>query len=150
MSDSEIFAKNRVILCHFDSYSTALVFARFGNTLLAPGALPEGAAVMSAPGNAGDLYAGNTVLQAVTARYRLKPAEVSRDSQYDAWLKAEGCAPVRVHLLRFQTFLAPADVIEPHGGVFFPISALRGAPRVELGLIRGVFNLIVGGDQIRG
>lgn len=150
MSDTEIFAKNRVILSHFDSYSTALVFARFGNTLLAPGALPERAAVISAPPDVGGIYAGNTVVQAAIARYGLNPAEVFRDSQYDAWLKAEGGAPIRIHLLRFQSFLAPADVIQPHGGVFFPISALRGAPLVELGLIRGVFNLIVGGDQNRG
>ena len=150
MSDSEIFARNRVILCHFDSYSTALVFARFGSTLLAPAALPEGAAVLSAPADEGEVYAGNTVVQAANARYGLNPAEVFRDSQYDAWLEAEGSAPIRIHLLRFKTFLAPADLIAPHGGVFFPISALRGALRVELGLIRGVFNLIVGGDQIRG
>lgn len=49
MSDTEIFTKNRVILSHFDSYSTALMFARFGSTLLAPGALPEGSAITSAP-----------------------------------------------------------------------------------------------------
>ena len=150
MSDTEIFSKNRVILCHFDGYSTALVFARFGNTLLAPGALPEGAAATSLPADVGDIYSGDTVVQAAVARYHLNPAEVFRDSQYDAWLMAEGGVPIRIHLLRFQTFLAPADVIQPHGGVFLPISALRGAPLMELGLIRGVFNVIVGGDQHRG
>ena len=150
MSETEIFAKNRAILCHFDSYSTALVFVRFEKTLLAPEALPEGAAVTSGPSDVGDIYAGNTVLQAAVARYGLNPAEVFRDTHYDAWLKAEGGAPIRIHLLRFKTFLAPADVILPHGGVFLPISALRGASLTELGLIRGVFNLIVGGDQNRG
>jgi len=149
MSDTEIFAKNRAILCHFDSYSTALVFARFGSSLLAPEALPEGAAVTRAPADCDEIYDGNTLAQATVARYGLKPVELIRDSQYDAWLKTEAGAPIRIHLLRFKTFLAPADVIAPHGGVFLPISALRGAHRVELGLIRGVFNLIVGGDQGR-
>ena len=150
MSDADLFTRNRVILCHFDSYSTALLFARFGNTLLAPDALPEGAAITTVPAAGADGYAGNRVVQAMIARYSLKPADVLRDSVYDAWLQAERGPPIRVHLLRFQTFLAPAEVIEPHGGVFFPISALRGASRVELALIRGVFNLIVGGDQSRG
>jgi len=150
MNDTEIFADNRAILCHFDSYSTALVFARFGNTLLTPEALPEGVVVSSAPADVGDIYAGNPVMQAAVAHYGLNPTDVFRDNQYDAWLTAEGRTPIRIHLLRFRTFLAPAEVIEPHGGAFFPISALRGASRVELGLIRGVFNLIVGGDQNRG
>ena len=150
MSDSEIFAKNRVILCHFDSYSTALVFARFGKTLLTPGGLPEGAAVTTAPADASEPYVGNSVVQAAVVRYGLNLAELVRDRRYDAWVQAEGGEPIRIHLMRFQTFLAPSEVIEPHGGRFLPISALRGAPSVELGLIRGVFNLIVGGDQHLG
>jgi len=147
LSDREIFAKNRLILCHFDSYSAALVFARFGKTLLSPGALPLGAGASSAPPNVGELNAGDTVLQAVVARYGLNPVEVSRDGRYDAWLTAEDADPIRIHLLRFQTFLAPCDMIQSHGGVFCPISALRGAPAVELGLIRRAFDLIVGGEQ---
>ena len=150
MTDPEMFARNRVILCHFDGYSTALVFARFGNTLLAPEAPPEGSTITSAPADMAEVYAGNAVLQASIAHYRLKPADVLRDNVYDAWLQAERGPLIRVHLLRFQTFLAPAAVLESHGGVFFPISALRAASRVELELIRGVFNLIVGGDQSRG
>ena len=149
MSDDQIFTKNRVILSHFDTYSTALVFARFGKTLLVPGALPAGAGVASAPPTIERVYPGDAVLQATIARYSLNPAEVFREAQFDAWLVAAGDL-VRIHLLRFKTFRPPADVIEPHGGVFKSISELRGAAPVELDLVRGVFNLIMGGDQKRG
>ncbi|HET7538517.1 MAG TPA: hypothetical protein VFK05_01550 [Polyangiaceae bacterium] len=146
---SELFAKNRVILSHFDSYSTALVFARFGKTLLAPEALPEGAALAAAPAAVENIHGGDAVLQATIERYGLSAAELFREAQFDAWLTA-GSDRLRIHLLRFKTFLAPAEAIAPHGGVFKPISELRGSAPLELGLVRGVFNLIMGGDQKRG
>lgn len=146
---SELFAKNRVILSHFDSYSTALVFARFGKTLLGPDALPEGATNTATPDAVEAVHDGDAVLEASIARYGLNSAEVFRDGQFDAWLQA-GADRIRIHLLRFKTFLAPAELLAAHGGVFKPISELRGSAAVELGLIRGVFNLIMGGDQKRG
>ena len=50
MTTQDILAHNRVILTHFDSYSTALLFPRWdNNTLLWPEALPASATPMPAP-----------------------------------------------------------------------------------------------------
>jgi hypothetical protein len=149
VNDDEILAQNRVILSHFDPYSTALVFARFGKTLLAPGGLPDGAVVAVAPPALEGIHAGDAVRQAAVERYGFDPEELVRDAGFDAWLTAGGTL-VRIHLLRFKTFRAPAAAIEPHGGVFRPISELRGVPRTELELVRRVFDLIMGGDPQRG
>jgi hypothetical protein len=51
---------------------------------------------------------------------------------------------VRIHLLRFTTLDAPKEAIEALGGVFKPMSQLRGSAMSELMLLREVFNLIVG------
>ena len=53
--------------------------------------------------------------------------------------------PIRIHLARFTTFEAPREAIEPLGGVFKPISQMRGMPMTELDLMRQVFNLMMGG-----
>jgi hypothetical protein len=149
VTDDNLFARNRVILSHFDSYSASLVFARFGKTLVAPQAPPDGAAIAAAPHRIDEIHAGDAVARAIIVHYGLNAAEVFREPQFDAWLKADG-QTIRIHLLRFRTFRAPAEVLEPHGGVFSPISELRGAATVELALLREVFNLILGGDQKRG
>jgi hypothetical protein len=140
-----ILTVNRIILSHFDSYSAALVFARFGKTLLLPEPLPESAVVMQPPAQALADHRADLVLEAAVHRYGLNAADVVCMSGFDAWTLT-GSGPVRVHLLRFTTFLAPAESIAPHGGSFAPISNLRGSPRIELELARRGFNLILGGD----
>jgi hypothetical protein len=147
MESNSLFDLNRVILCHFDSYSTALVFARWSNkSLLAPTPLPESAQQIAAPAEVGPAHAGEPVLQAVNEHYQLKPEELVYMDSFNEWIGTEA-GPLRVHLLRFNTFEAPAAVIEPHGGVFKPISELRGSNRIELLLLRQVFNLIIGGGD---
>lgn len=143
---SSNWARSRVILCHFDSYSTALVFARWPDrSLLAPGPLPEGSQPSAGPPDPRpDGYDGAPVKAATAARYGLNPAELVEVPEFDEWLTTpEG--PLRVHLLRFTTFEAPAALLEPHAGVFKPISELRGSDPAELALLRVVFNLIIGG-----
>ncbi len=150
MSSVDVFVANRVILTHFDSYSTALVFARFGNTLLTPSALPDGATLLDqSPALELAPYAGPAVTAAVFDRFDFKPDDLYRDDRYDAWARA-GDSVFRIHLFRARTFSPPLAQIENHGGTFHPISELRTAPKVELGLIRGVFNLIMGGEQRHG
>ncbi|WP_430434844.1 hypothetical protein [Methyloversatilis sp.] len=141
-SQDDVLVANRVMLVHFDSYSTALVFAKWNDTLLLPAPLPPSAELMPAPAaDAAD--DGEAVKAAAIARLGLNPAEVVRPGDFNHWVfTADG--PVRVHLLRFTTFEAPKAALEPHGGVFRPISALRGGTPVELLLAREVFNLIVG------
>ena len=144
MTDTDILARNRVILCHFDSYSTALVFARYGASVLAPAPLPEGAAAVPAPA---DTEAGHTpgaVLDALATRYGLDPAQIRLDEGFEAWLSGDN-GPIRIHLARFDALDAPHEAIEPLGGVFKPISQMRGMPMTELNLMRQVFNLIMGG-----
>lgn len=41
MAADDLFHANRVLLTHFDSYSTALVFAKWGGTLLFDAPLPR-------------------------------------------------------------------------------------------------------------
>mgnify|MGYP003481449180 CR=1 FL=1 len=67
MHDPTVLDRNRVILCHFDSYSAALLFARYGSSVLAPTPLPEAASAMPAPEDAGEHYAPAAVLDALAA-----------------------------------------------------------------------------------
>ncbi|GAA5172005.1 hypothetical protein [Viridibacterium curvum] len=139
-----VWQHNRVILSHFDSYSTALVFARWPDgSLLAPGPLPAGAKVGVEAAADGSVTA-QTVIDAALETLQLTPAEFVYVGDFDAWAAAESGA-VRIHLLRFTTFEAPAHRIEGGGGIFRPISALRGADAQELLLMRKVFDLIMGG-----
>lgn len=139
-----ILDRNRVILCHFDSYSCALLFARYGDSVLAPAPLPEAASDMPAPSDAGDQHAPNAVLQALAAQSALDPEQLMIDGDFQAWL-SDDSGPIRIHLARFTGIDAPHQAIEPLGGAFKPISQMRGMPAAELNLMRQVFNLIMGG-----
>lgn len=144
MNDYNVLDSNRVILCHFDSYSTALLFARYGSGVLAPAPLPAAASAMPKPGDAGERHAPGAVLAALVTQYRLDPTQLNLDDDFQAWMSSDR-GPIRIHLARFTTFDAPRQAIEPHGGVFKPISEMRGLPTIELNLLRQVFNLIMGG-----
>ncbi len=145
MNEPSILEHNRVILCHFDSYSTALLFARYGNSVLAPEPLPEGACAMpEPPKEIGRLHDPGAALDALAARQGLDLAAMTLADDFQAWMTtADG--PVRVHLARFTALDAPRATIERLGGIFKPISDMRGTPMIELNLMRQVFNLILGG-----
>ena len=142
--NEQILNDNRVMLCHFDSYSTALVFARFGLSVLAPSVLPEGAAPAAAPADRDDWHQPSAVLAAVSAQYAFDTAEWETVDGFDEWVSAESQL-IRIHLARATTFEAPRAAIAPFGGVFKPISELRGTAPAELNLVRRAFNLIMGG-----
>lgn len=144
MNAPDILDRNRVILCHFDSYSAALLFARYGSSVLAPTPLPEAASAMPAPDDAGVPYAPAAVLDALAAKYGLDAARLKIDDGFQAWLSDDN-GPIRIHLARFTGLDAPHAAIEPLGGAFKPISQMRGMPTTELNLMRQVFNLIMGG-----
>lgn len=143
MNAQDILARNRVILAHFDSYSTALVFARWGQTMLWPQALPDSAQPMAAPPEVEPVHAGEVVKQVLIERTGLNPDELLHIDAFRQWAQADD-GPVRIHLLRFDTFEAPKAAIEAQGGVFKAISELRGSKMSELVLLREVFNLIIG------
>ena len=69
MNNTDIFDHNRVILCHFDSYSTASLFARYGTSVLAPAPLPEGASADAAPADITEQHAPDAVMEALIAQY---------------------------------------------------------------------------------
>lgn len=144
MNAPTLLDRNRVILCHFDSYSAALLFARYGDSVLAPTPLPEAASDMTAPDDAGEQHAPAAVLDALMAKYGIDPAQLRLDEDFGAWVSSAS-GPIRIHLARFTTFEAPHAAIEPLGGAFKPISQMRGMPMTELNLMRQVFNLIMGG-----
>lgn len=144
MNAPNILDHNRVILCHFDSYSTALVFARYGASVLAPAPLPESASAMPTPGDATEQHKPGAVLDAFVARNNLDPTKLKLNDGFEAWLSSDG-DPIRIHLVRFTTLDAPHEALEPSGGVFKPISGMRGMPMIELNLMRQVFDLIMGG-----
>lgn len=148
MSGTDIWASNRVVLAHFDSYSCALVFAKFGRSLLLPEPLAEGTQV-EPPAEVSPVFDREAVLAEAVAKYGLKPEDVKFQKDYDEWLQTSS-GLVRIHLLRFFTFLAPKEAIEPYEGRFLPISELRGLPKVDLNVAKGVFNLILGGNQKTG
>src|SRR5450830_1863394 len=150
MTTQDILARNRVILTHFDSYSTALLFPRWdNNTLLWPEALPASASPMAAPATIGPEHLANTVRLAVIEHCGLNADELVHVDEFNHWAQTES-GPVRIHLLRFTTPDAPKSAIEALGGVFKAISELRGSAMSELLLLREVFNLIVGGGGGRG
>jgi hypothetical protein len=149
MTAPDILTHNRVILAHFDSYSTALLFPRWGDTLLLPQALPASAKPMPAPAEVGPEHSGTAVLQAVLTRYQLNADELIHAQDFNHWAQTDD-GPVRIHLLRFTTFDAPKAAIEALGGVFKPMSQLRGSAMSELVLLREVFNLIVGNGGAQG
>ncbi|MDO9010072.1 MAG: hypothetical protein Q7U80_17780 [Thiobacillus sp.] len=149
MNTQTLFDRNRVILSHFDSYSTALVFARYGASILSSAPLPESAAPMPAPGDAAEQYDAeqynpSAVLDALVVQAGIEPAQLKLDDEFQAWMSTDS-GPIRIHLVRFTTLDAPRQAIEPLGGVFKPISEMRGLPMVELNLMRQVFNLTLGG-----
>lgn len=146
MTLPNILARNRVILTHFDSYSTALLFPRWGTTLLWPGALPEDSSVMASPALIDPVHASEAVRLAVVETCSFNPDEVESVGDFNHWAQAPD-GPVRIHLLRFTTLDAPKAAIEALGGDFKPISLLRGSAMSELVLLREVFNLIVGGGK---
>jgi hypothetical protein len=144
MNAPALLDRNRVILCHFDSYSAALLFARYGGSILAPAPLPEAASAMPAPSDTTEQHTPGAVLDALAAQHGLDPAQLKLDDGFQAWISSDS-GPIRIHLVRFTTFEAPREAIEPLGGVFKPISEMRGMPMIELNLMRQVFNLIMGG-----
>jgi hypothetical protein len=144
MNDRNILDRNRVILCHFDSYSAALLFARYGNSVLAPSPLPEAASIMPQPGETGEEYAPATVLTALTTQYGLDAAQLKLEGCFQEWMWS-AAGPTRVHLARFTSLDPPRAAMELHGGIFKPISQMRGTPMIELNLLRQAFNLIMGG-----
>ncbi len=144
MNDPTLLDRNRVILCHFDSYSTALLFARYGDSVLAPAPLPEAASAIPAPVGDAEQHAPGAVLDALAAQYGLDPLQLKIDEGFETWLSSDN-GPIRIHLARFTGLDAPHEAIEPLGGVFKPISQMRGMPMTELNLMRQVFNLIMGG-----
>ncbi|MES2877328.1 MAG: hypothetical protein V4713_02815, partial [Pseudomonadota bacterium] len=147
MTTPDIFAHNRVILTHFDSYSTALLFPRWSNnTLLWPEALPASATPMPAPSTINSTHVANAVRLAVIERCGLNPEELTHVGDFNHWAQTEA-GPLRIHLLRFTTIDAPKEAI---GGVFKPMSQLRGCAMSELLLLREVFNLIVGAGLANG
>ena len=137
-------AHNRLILCHFDTYSSALLFARYDTSVLAPSPLPEGTHVTSAPPESGEIHDPSVALHALASLYELDAAQLSLVDGFEQWMNfAE--QPIRIHLARFTTFEAPREAIESHGGAFKPISGMRGTDMLELNLLRRAFNLIMGG-----
>lgn len=148
MNDTAILERNRVILSHFDSYSANLVFARIDSSILSPEPLPDGASPADAPAAIDEIHEPAAVMNALTARLGLDPAliaggKLAVDSEFDAWMAGTD-GPIRIHLARFSTPDAPRDLVESLGGVFMPISTLRGLPMTELNLLRQVFNLTLG------
>ena len=143
MTTRDLLAHNRVILTHFDSYSTALLFPRWDKSLLWPEALPESASPMPPPAAIGPQWSGEAVMQTVVERCGLNADELVHVKDFNHWAQTPA-GPVRIHLLRFTPFDAPKEAIEALGGVFKPISQLRGSAMSELLLLREVFNLIVG------
>lgn len=100
MNDDNILDSNRVILCHFDSYSTALVFARYGSSVLAPAPLPETARAMPVPEDASERHAPGAVLNALAAQYVLDLTQLRLDDDFQAWMSSER-GPIRIHLARY-------------------------------------------------
>lgn len=140
MSTNDLLARNRVILCHFDSYSHALLFPRWAHGMLWPQALPAGAEPMAAPLEPLAGFEGGPLKQALVDATGLNPDELAETEGFVAWFLAPD-GPLRVHLLHFTTPDAPKPAIEALGGRFMAMSQLRGTDMTELLLLRQAFGL---------
>lgn len=140
MSTNDLLARNRVILCHFDSYSHALLFPRWAHGMLWPQALPAGAEPMAAPVEPLAGFEGGPLKQALVEATGLNPDELAETAGFVAWFLAPD-GPLRVHLLHFTTPDAPKPAIEALGGRFMAMSQLRGTDMTELLLLRQAFGL---------
>ena len=142
--NSHIFTHNRIILCHFDTYSAASLFARYGTSVLAPAPLPEDASAIPIPAVITAQHAPEAVMEALLTQYGYPPAALVHADGFQEWM-ASASGPIRIHLLRFTSLDAPKAAIEPQGGLFKPISEMRGTPMIELNLLRRAFDLIMSG-----
>lgn len=142
MPTSDLLKRNRLIFCHFDSYSTALRFVLINDSVMLPAPLPENTPMVGTPTEAGDKP--EEVLHAVLEKLNINPSQIELDDGFEAWLSGDN-GPIQIHLARFTTFEAPHEAIAPHDGAFKPISELRRLPMMELTLLRQAFNLILGG-----
>ena len=108
MSKTELLSRNRVILCHFDDYSHALVFPRWAHGMLWPQALPEGAQALSSPPEPQPAAIDSAALiTTVLQGSDLNTDDIEEVTAFQPWFQTpEG--PLRVHLLRFTT---PADAV---------------------------------------
>jgi hypothetical protein len=141
----QILQTNRVILCHFDSYSTALLFARWSDgSLLAPGPLPAAAALIEDPQPLPTDQRPEIITEAAITALGIGQTALKYLTDYVARVHSEA-GTIPIHLLRFTTLDAPAERIAPHGGVFRHMSALRSADKLELALIRIAFDLMMSG-----
>ena len=141
MSSSTLLERNRLILCHFDSYSTALRFVIINGSAMLPLPLPEDAQAVDRPQASGDAPAD--VLRATLDALLVQPDQIEVQQDFAASV-GSGTQPVQIHLARFMTFEAPQQRVAPHDGSFKPISELRRLPMTELLLLRQAFNLIMG------
>ena len=142
MPASGLLERNRLIFCHFDSYSTALRFARINDSVMLPGPLPENASMDAAPTDIGDTP--TDVLHAVLEKLNINFSQIELDDSFEAWLSTD-TGPIRIHVARFTTLEAPYEAIASNGGDFKSISELRRLPMTELTLLRQVFDLVMGG-----
>ncbi|HAX19914.1 MAG TPA: hypothetical protein DCY64_06490 [Hydrogenophaga sp.] len=144
MNKTELLSRNRVIHCHFDDYSHALLFPRWAHGMLWPQALPEGAEPMAAPATDLPGHEAEALKQAVVQDTGLNPDELDYVGDFKAWFQTPD-GPLRVHLLRFNTPDAPKPAIAALGGTFKALSELRGGAMAELLLLREAFTLVGGG-----
>ncbi|MGS5087286.1 hypothetical protein ACVC7V_12375 [Hydrogenophaga sp. A37] len=142
---ANISRHHRVILCHFDDYSHALVFPRWAHGMLWPQALPEGAQALSSPPEPAPAAIDSAALiAAVLQGSELSPDDVEEVTAFQPWFQTPD-GPLRVHLLRFTTPDAPKPAIAAMGGNFKALSELRGGHMAELLLLREAFGLVGGG-----
>ena len=142
---ADIQRHHRVILCHFDDYSHALLFPRWAHGMLWPQALPEGAQALSSPPEPQPAAIDSAALiAAVLQGSDLNPDDIEEVTAFQPWFQTpEGS--LRVHLLRFTTPDAPKPAIAAMGGSFKTLSELRGGNMAELLLLREAFGLVAGG-----
>lgn len=130
MPTTEMLEQGRVILCHFNSYSVMLQFARFGASIL----FPELPSEVQSPESLG---------RCLAERLGLAPEQLEHDPAFEEWLGTPPDA-ARVHLFRVRTVEPPAESLELNGGTWRQLSELRGIARHELGYARRVFELNMG------
>ncbi|MBQ0919485.1 hypothetical protein KBW71_13665 [Hydrogenophaga aromaticivorans] len=142
---ADIQRHHRVILCHFDDYSHALVFPRWAHGMLWPQALPEGAQALSSPPEPQPAAIDSaTLITAVLQGSDLNPDDIEEVTAFQPWFQTpEG--PLRVHLLRFTSPDAPKSAIAAMGGSFKALSELSGGNMTELLLLSEAFGLVAGG-----
>lgn len=134
----------RAILFHKQATSARLRFLKFNSgTVCALGEIPKLAQVDVVDSTAPALHP-TAVIHEVAEQLGLEPDELQAEPGYHYELEVPG-ERIRIVALAIQTTDPPFDIATANDASFIDLTQAIGLPVVELELLRGIYELVLGG-----